>query len=147
MGESRVPTRTFISVGENLSVTQWYGAMTLEEMLDSQRRYMDCDNYRVGRPHLFDVSGVTLPVIDPVGMRRYIDLVRTQDFRKVPTRVSVFAPSDLLFALSRQFQTMSELNNSGVATVFRSERDALASVGKSDDCIDDLVFRYRDCRI
>ena len=138
-----MPARTFISIGENLSVTQWYGAMTLEDMLESQRRYMDCDDYRVGRPHLFDVSGVTSPMIDPKGMRQYIDLVKTQNFREAPTNVSVFAPSDLLFGLARQYQTMSELNKSVSVTIFRSERDAFASVGRSDDCIDDLVFRYR----
>lgn len=134
-----MPTQTVIIPEINLTITRWYGHITLDDMVQSHRDYMSDPAYLVGRPHLYDVSDVALPEINPDGLTKYISLVDRQDFGPDGVDVTVFAPTDILYGLARQYQSIVQSRSPINVQVFRDEAEALANVGQSGQRIKSLL--------
>lgn len=125
----------------SLAVIRYIGTITKEEIVASQRDYLSDPEYRPGTPEL--------AVFDEA---REMDF----DFQKVwsllsevgagyqaaagAPRISIFAPSDMPFGLSRIFQALAEYESDLQVMVHRTEADALAWLGRDERRIADLPF-------
>lgn len=134
-----VPTRTVIRADLDLAITRWSGHITLDEMVQSHEDYLSNPNYRVGMPHLFDVSDIDFPEIEHATIEKYVSVVSQQDFGPDGVSVTIFAPTDILYGLARQYQAIAESRSPIKAQVFRDETEAVASVGQAGQTISRLM--------
>lgn len=130
---------TVIRPDLDLAITRWSGHITLDTMVQSHVDYLSDPNYRVGRPHLYDLSDVSLPEIEQDGIEKYVSQVSHQDFTPDGVSVAIFAPTDILYGLARQYQSIVESRSPIKVQVFRDEAEAVASVGQAGQSISDLM--------
>lgn len=136
-------TRTVIRPDLHLAITRWSGHISLVEMVQSHKDYRSDPAYRAGMPHLFDLSEVVSPEIEHVGIEKYVSLVSRQDFGPDGLAVTLFAPTDMLYGIARQYQSIVESRSPIKVSIFRDEAEAVASIGQAGQTIKGLMEESR----
>jgi hypothetical protein len=134
-----MPIEFWTSLERDLVLAKWFGAVTVRDFREAFSRYLMDANYRPGRTELSDFTNVTDFDADFPSIWAALNMVNNQvPGQKVRTRTLFVAPGDLMFGLTRIYQTLAE-NADGISVeIYRTERDALAVLGLPFATLDDL---------
>ena len=124
---------------QSLTIVRYAGTITFDQIVSTQRAYLADPCYVVGTPELaifedaeqldFDYQSINL--LTTVLTNAY----KANDAR--PT-ISILAPKDLPYGLSRIFQSVAEYRKSMNVMVHRTEKSALAWLGRNEVSISEL---------
>lgn len=135
-----MPIEYSISLDLDIQVARWWGKVDISEYRTMFAAYLQDRNYRLGRPELCDLSGVTELDADFARIWSVLTMVNEQaNGAPVSTHCVIFAPHDTIFGLGRMYQSLAE-NAGGVQVqVVRTEAEALAAMGLPGESIADLA--------
>lgn len=124
---------------QSLTIVRYAGTITFDQIVSTQRAYFADPSYVVGTPELaifedaeeldFDYQSINL-----------LTTILTTAYKAnghTPT-ISILAPKDLPYGLSRVFQSVSEHRKSMNIMVHRTEKSALAWLGRNEASISEL---------
>jgi hypothetical protein len=119
-----MPIEFWTSVDRDLVVCKWWGPISLSDFRVTFAKYLSDANYRPGRPELIDFTGVTSADVGFKSIWSALTTVNNQvPGKKVRTRTILIAPGDLVYGLSRMYQTLSQ-NTDGIRVeVYRTQRE------------------------
>ncbi|MEZ5714413.1 MAG: hypothetical protein R3D85_04130 [Paracoccaceae bacterium] len=108
-------------------LARYWGAVSGQEVAELFRRYQADPEFRLDRPHLADVSGVTA---SDAGFAEVFSLfsmfARFYATSDCPLRVAIYAPADLTFGIARIFQNLAESSDRIETAIFEDMDDARA---------------------
>lgn len=128
-----MPIDYWILRDADITYARWHGHIDTPQVRENFESYLIDPNYRVGRPELVDLSGVTSADVDIGGVTMLLNKVNAQEFGDEPgTLTSILAPDDISLGHARQFQAMAEMRRGVRVHISDSERGALAVLGRSE---------------
>ncbi|OAN74906.1 hypothetical protein A8B78_17045 [Jannaschia sp. EhC01] len=127
-------------IDRDIIYLKWTGVVDFDTVMDGMAAIRNDENYRPGRPRLVDASRITEIDMDYGLLRAMVrETTGTGDHSIDESVSAVYAPSDVVFGVTRMVQTMTELADGARLDVFREERDALASLGLYHESFADLL--------
>jgi hypothetical protein len=135
-----MPIEFWTSADRDLVVCKWWGPISLSDFRVTFAKYLSDANYRPGRPELIDFTGVTSADVGFKSIWSALTTVNNQvPGKKVRTRTILIAPGDLVYGLSRMYQTLSQ-NTDGIRVeVYRTQREGIAALDLPFETIDALL--------
>lgn len=126
-GIKSLPIEYKISIDLDLVLLRWRGDVDINEYRDVFASYLLDQNYRLGRPQLYDFSGLTNLEADFNSIWSILTMVNRQTIgNSLVFQEVIFAPNDTIFGMARMYQSLAE-NADGVQVhVHRHEVGALA---------------------
>ena len=108
----------------DVTIVSYSGTVTYDCIRQSFDSYINDPRYEPGRRELADMSGVTGVDMEFEHVNGLLARV-TKFYSQQPriTLISIFAPDDLAFGMSRMFQTLSD-NDRGIRVSVESEEAA-----------------------
>ncbi len=129
---SHVTPITFaIDLPRGRRVATFSGAITDRELIDAYRLLLGSPEYDPSLDDLIDLRGVTHMGVTGAGLHRLIALYDERDTPVSVTRNAIVAPTDVLYGVSRMFQTMRGEELPALVEVFRSMDEALRWLDES----------------
>jgi hypothetical protein len=113
-------------------IATFTGAIGDRELFDAYESLLDDPTYDPSVDDLIDLRGVTHMGVTGAGLHRLIALYDERPSSGYPTRAAIVAPSDVLYGVSRMFQTLRGDANPDEVEVFRSLLDASAWLERRD---------------
>lgn len=120
-----MPVRYRIEAGGAYVTACYEGQVDLADVVRVYSEYRNDPAFLPSRPHLVDLSALRGSSAGFSEIRDALSMFeRTQAQMNAPLRISVFAPTDLGFGLSRMFETMASMSAFVDARVFDNRDDA-----------------------
>lgn len=113
-----------IDHARQLRTARFAGAITDRELLEAYERLLRDPSYRGDYDDLIDLREVTHMGVTSAGLHRLIALYDERGAVETPTRNAIVAPTDVLYGVSRMFQTLRGEGLAAELEVFRSLDDA-----------------------
>ncbi len=107
-------------------LTTFRGAIGDRDLLDAYETLLNDPTYDASLDDLIDLSGVTHMGVTSAGLHRLIAVYEERESDGYRTRAALVAPTDVLYGVSRMFQTLRGDDKPDEIEVFRSYDDALA---------------------
>ncbi len=140
-----MPIEYWILRDANITYARWYDHIDTAEMRRNFEAYLQDPHYKVGRPELIDLSGVTSSDVDIGGVMMILNKANAQDFGGAPgTLTSILATDDNGYGHSRQFQELAEPRGGVRVHISESEDAALTVLGRSETSIASFLSAQPD---
>jgi phage gp37-like protein len=135
-----MPIEFWTSLERDLVVTKWWGEVSLAQFRQTFGRYLTDVNYHPGRTELIDFSGVTTVDVGFKAVWSALTMVNNQvPGRKVRTRTVLIAPGEVIYGLSRMYQTLAQNEDGIQVEVYRTQQAAFDALELSFETVDALL--------
>ena len=116
-------------------IVTFRGAISDRELLDAYESLLGDPGYDASTDDFIDLRDVTHMGVTSVGLHRLIAMFDERDSPGHITRTAIYAPTDVLYGVSRMFQTMRGEGHPDLLEVFRTIEQALAWLDRNDIAI------------
>lgn len=116
----------------NRRIATFTGAIGDRELHDAYETLLRDPSYDPAVDDLIDLRGVTHMGVTGAGLHRLIALYDDRESDGFRTRAAILAPTDVLYGVSRMFQTLRGDANPDEVEVFRTEGEALSWLARHD---------------
>lgn len=106
-------------------VVTFRGPITDRELLEAYELLLGDPTYDASMDDFIDLREVTHMGVTSSGLHRLITMFEERDSPGFPTRSAILAPTDVLYGVSRMFQTMRGDEPPDEIEVFRSLEETL----------------------
>ena len=106
-------------------IATFCGPITDRELLDAYTVLLADPAYDSSLDDFIDLCGVTHMGVSSAGLHRLITMYDERDSPGHPTRSAILAPTDVLYGVSRMFQTMRGEEHPDELEVFRTADAAI----------------------
>ncbi len=113
-------------------IATFAGPIGDRELFDAYQSLLNDPTYDPSVDDLIDLRGVTHMAVTSAGLHRLIALYDERPSTGHQTRAAIVAPSDVLYGVSRMFQTLRGDGNADEVEVFRTLRDASVWLERRD---------------
>ncbi len=108
------------------------GPISDRELLEAYELLLGDPGYDASKDDFIDLRGVTHMGVTSAGLHRLITLFEARDSPGFVTRSAILAPTDVLYGVSRMFQTMRGDEHPDELEVFRSLDESLCWLDRRD---------------
>lgn len=131
-----MPIEFQTSLDLDLVYTRWSGSVTIDDFRRTWATYLNDAYYKPGRTELNDFTDVEKVDADFSSIWSALNMVNAQmPGQIVRTRTLLVAPDDVVFGLTRIYQTLSENSEGIVVELYRSREEALAALDLGVDTL------------
>ncbi len=113
-------------------IVTFRGPIVDRDLLDAYESLLGDPKYDASMDDFIDLRDVTHMGVTSAGLHRLIAMFDERDSPGYPTRSAIVAPSDVLYGVSRMFQTMRGEDHPDELEVFRSLEEARAWLARCD---------------
>ena len=113
-------------------VVTFRGPITDRELLEAYEVLLGDPTYDASMDDFIDLREVTHMGVTSSGLHRLITMFEERDSPGFPTRSAILAPTDVLYGVSRMFQTMRGDEPPDEIEVFRSLDETLCWLDRRD---------------
>ena len=113
-------------------VVTFRGPITDRELLEAYGLLLGDPAYDASMDDFIDLREVTHMGVTSSGLHRLITMFEARDSPGFPTRSAILAPTDVLYGVSRMFQTMRGDEHPDEIEVFRSLDETLGWLARGD---------------
>ena len=113
-------------------IVTFRGAVSDRELLDAYASLLGDPGYDASTDDFIDLRDVTHMGVTSVGLHRLIAMFDERDSPGHTTRTAIYAPTDVLYGVSRMFQTMRGEGHPDLIEVFRTLEQSLAWLDRKD---------------
>ena len=114
-------------------IATFRGPITDRELLDAYTLLLSDPAYDASLDDLIDLRGVTHMGVTSAGLHSLINMYEDRDSPGYPTRSAILAPTDVLYGVSRMFQTMRGDDHPDQLEVFRTLDESKAWLERRDN--------------
>jgi hypothetical protein len=127
-----VPIEFSFEVTARRRIATFRGPITDRELLDAYTILLGDPAYDASLDDLIDLRGVTHMGVTSAGLHSLISMYEERDSPGYPTRSAILAPTDVLYGVSRMFQTMRGDDHPDELEVFRTLPESMAWLERRD---------------
>ncbi len=121
-----------LEVATNHRVATIRGSIGDRELLAAFEPMLADPHYDSSLDDLIDLTDVTHMGVTSAGLHRLVELYREREEPGNHTRSAIVAPTDVLYGVSRMFQSLRGEAAYDALEVFRAREDALRWLGRGD---------------
>ncbi len=126
------PISFSLDVAAHRRITTYFGAVGDRELIDAYEVLLNDIRYDASMDDLIDLRGVTHMGVTSAGLHRLIALYDARPSNGYVTRAAIIAPTDVLYGVSRMFQTLRGDATPDEVEVFRCADEALYWLARLD---------------
>lgn len=126
------PISFSLDVATHRRITTFVGAVGDPELIAAYEMLLNDIRYDASLDDLIDLRGVTHMGVTSAGLHRLIALYDARPSNGFLTRAAIIAPTDVLYGVSRMFQTLRGDATPDEIEVFRCADEALYWLGRHD---------------
>ncbi len=112
-------------VGAHRRIVTFRGAIFDRELLDAYESLLADPGYDASMDDFIDLRDVTHMGVTSAGLHRLVAMFDERDSPGYVTRTAVYAPTDVLYGVSRMFQTIRGEGHPDLIEVFRTLEESL----------------------
>ena len=127
-----VPITFSYDAGAHRRIVTFRGTISDRELLDAYESLLGDPAYDASTDDFIDLRDVTHMGVTSAGLHRLISLFDERDSPGYVTRTAIYAPTDVLYGVSRMFQTMRGEEHPDLLEVFRTLEESLAWLDRKD---------------
>ena len=118
-------------------IVTFRGAISDRELLDAYEVLLGDPDYDASTDDFIDLRNVSHMGVTSAGLHRLIAMFDERDSPGCATRTAICAPTDVLYGVSRMFQTMRGDDHPDLVGVFRTLEESLRWLDRKDIAGDD----------